>query len=117
MLRRIHVQVDLSNNPFGVDKKRMARGKFGDAKIHHGSIAGGKLTMGVSKQLKVQSLRCAKLFMRSFILPADAEDDRVFVLVKRQVLLKVARFFRAAASEVFRIEVQDHPFSAKIAQP
>src|SRR5215470_6335602 len=110
MLRRIHVQVDLSNNPFGVDKKRMACRKFGDAKIHHGSIAGGKFTMRVSKQLKVQSLRGAKLFVRSFILPADAEDDHLFVLVKRQVLLKVARFYRAAASKIFRIEVRDHPY-------
>src|SRR5215467_6817699 len=62
----------------------------------------------------MQTLSRAELFVREFVLSANPEDNCPFLFKKRKVTLEIVRFFRAAASEILRIEIQNHPLAAKI---
>ena len=83
----------------------MARRKFGYAEIDQRIVAGGKFVMRVGEQLEAETFGGAELLMSPFVLHADAEDDRVFLLVKCDVLLEIARFLGAAAGEILGIEI------------
>src|SRR5690242_17229045 len=61
----------------------------------------------------MQPFGCAELLVRDFILSADTENDRIFLLIEREVMLEISRFFRAPASEILGIEIQNHPLATK----
>src|SRR6266849_6343517 len=51
-----------------------------------------------------------------FILAADAEDDRIFLFELSKIALEIVGFHGAAAGEILRIEIENHPLAAKFAE-
>jgi hypothetical protein len=59
---------------------------------------------------------CTELLVGVGAIDTDAKHDYIPLLVLRLVALKVVRLDRAAAGEVFGIEVQDDPLTAILLQ-
>jgi len=72
--------------------------------------------IGVGQQLEAQTFLCTELLVGVGVLHTDAKHDGTFLLVPRLVALKVVCLDRAAASEVFGVEVQDDPLAAIVLQ-
>src|SRR6266702_2888873 len=95
----VHVEISFADEAFGVDEKGMARGKFGDAKIHERMVSGRDLMVCVREQPETQTFFRAKLL---FKLP--------------EVALKIVRFLGATTGEILGVEIEHDPFAAKIVQ-
>src|SRR6266705_4843131 len=112
----VHVEISFADEAFGVDKKGMARGKFGDAKIHERIVSGRDLMVCVREQPEAETFFRAKLLVGGFVLHAYTEDDRIFLFILAEVALKIVRLLGAAAGEILGIEIEHDPFAAKIVQ-
>src|SRR5260370_5154200 len=112
----VHVERSFADEAFGVDKKGMARGKFGDAKIHERIVSGRDLIVCVREQPEAETFFRAKLLVSGLVLHAYTEDDRVLLFKLPEVALKIVRFLGATTGEILGVEIEHDPFAAKIVQ-
>ena len=54
--------------------------------------------------------------MRGFVINADAEDRNAFCQILFVVVAKIARFFGAAGSVIFWVEVQNDALSGEVSE-
>jgi len=114
MVGGIHTGVYLYDFAVWVDHKGVAGRKFHHAKICERAVSPSHFVICVRKQLEVETLFRAELFVGIDVVAADSEDDSVTLGVFRLIHLKLVGFTGSTGGLVFWIEIEDDPFATVV---
>src|SRR6185312_12712185 len=114
VMRGIDAGPHFDDLAFGIDEKRIPRR---EVNAHHASqraVLRHDFLIGIGQKLESEPLFRAKLFVAAGGIHADAQDDRVGLLVLGEVALEIMRFDGATGRAVLRIKIEHDPLSMKI---
>src|SRR5438552_14521882 len=113
MIRGTDSGPHLSDLSIRIDQEGVASG---DSRFAQRAVLPGHLLIRIGQKLERQTLLGAKVLVAIRRVDADADDDRIELIVFGKVALKIMRLNRAAGSVVFGIEVKHHPLTPEVLQ-
>src|SRR5262245_61794610 len=113
MTFRVTDDVAFDDDTLRIDHEGLALRETRDT---HDVIAVRNLLVRVRENGEGQSVFVRKLLVRFDVIDADAEDLRIRLAKRKNVVAEFASLRRAAGRLIFRIEVQRDPLAAVVLQ-
>ena len=114
MYVRVDIRIVLHELAFGVDQKRLPLRECHPEHLRLGTVGVRGLALDVREQREGKTVLLGEGLMRCDVVETHAEDLRIHLLEREDIVAELAGLGRATRSLVLRIEIQDDPLVAVI---